>query len=291
MPVAEVREFSRLFTQRIGALDDHFLGRDRPLGQARFLYEIGPAGAAVGDLRARLGLDSGYASRLVQSLAADGLVAARPDPADGRRRLVELTARGRREWQMLDQLSDEQVDAILQPLGERRAAELGDLLGRARRLLVAATATFDPTDARSASARLAMSSYFAELDDRFDGGFEPGDALEADAPHFDPPDGSFVLVRSDDDVIGCGGLLTLEPGIGEIKRMWIDPRYRGLGLARRLLHDLEERGGRLGHRIVRLDTNAVLLEAIAMYRSSGYRPIARYCDNPYAHHWFEKPLA
>jgi GNAT superfamily N-acetyltransferase len=135
-----------------------------------------------------------------------------------------------------------------------------------------------------------MSAYFDELDERFDGGFDPGDALTADAPRFDPPDGTFVLVVSDEEVVGCGGVQTLEPGIGEIKRMWIAPRFRGLGLAGRLLGDLEERTREIGHNIVRLDTNSVLVEAVAMYGSAGYRAIDRYCDNPYAHHWFEKSL-
>lgn len=290
MRPAGVREFSRLFTQRIDALDEHFLGRDRPLGQVRLLYEIGRRGSSIGELRSRLGLDSGYTSRLLGSLATDGLVETRPDPLDRRRRIVELTADGEREWALLDQLSDEQVDDILQPLGERRAAELTELLTRAGRLIAAATVTFELIDARGPAARSAMSAYFTELDHRFDGGFDPGDALSADAAHFDPPQGSFIVVRSGDDTIGCGGLLTLEPEIGEIKRMWIDPRWRGLGLASRLLADLEERSRKMGHRLVRLDTNKVLIDAIAMYRSAGYGAIPQYCENPYAHHWFEKSL-
>lgn len=290
MSVEVVRAFSRSFTRQIGALDDHFLGRDRPLGEARLLYEIGPHGAAVGDLRRHLGLDSGYTSRLLGSLTADGLVETRADPADRRRRLVELTPSGRREWDVLDRLSDEQVEAILEPLGDHRATELAGLLERAGRLLAAATATFDAVDAREPTAQIAMSAYFAELDERFDGGFDAGDALTAEAHHFDPPSGTFVIVRLAGDVVGCGGILTLEPGIGEIKRMWVAPEARGLGLARRLLVDLEERSRQLRHHTIRLDTNSVLLEAIAMYESSGYHAISRYCDNPYAHRWFEKSL-
>ena len=67
--IAEVRRFQRLVTKRAGALEDHFLGRDRPLGESRVLYEIGTRGADLRELRERLELDSGYLSRLVQSLA------------------------------------------------------------------------------------------------------------------------------------------------------------------------------------------------------------------------------
>ncbi|MDX2381994.1 MAG: helix-turn-helix domain-containing GNAT family N-acetyltransferase [Acidimicrobiia bacterium] len=288
--MASIREFSRLFTQHIGALDGHFLGRDRPLGEARLLYEIGGEGTTVAELRSRLGLDSGYTSRLLRSLTNDGLVTTRADPNDRRRRIVDLTVEGEREWEVLDRLSDAQVGAMLELLGERRAVELGELLTRAGKLIGSATVTFDSIDPLTRTAQQAMSRYFAELHDRFDGGFDPGDALSADPEHFDPPAGEFVVGRSGEVVIGCGGLLTLEPGIGEIKRMWIDPAWRGLGLARRLLGDLERRSSGMGHRVVRLDTNAVLVEAITMYESAGYLPISRYCENPYAHRWFEKSL-
>src|SRR5215207_977695 len=80
--VAQVRRFNRVVTQRVGALDDRFLARDRPLGEARLLWEIGPAGTEVRALRARLELDSGYVSRLLRNLEAAGLVAVGPDPSD-----------------------------------------------------------------------------------------------------------------------------------------------------------------------------------------------------------------
>src|SRR2546423_15703972 len=95
--VAQVRRFNRLVTQRIGALDDHFLGRDRPLGASRLLYEIGPKGADLRDLRRHLGLDAGYVSRLAKALAREGLVRLSPGSGDQRVRKARLTALGRRE--------------------------------------------------------------------------------------------------------------------------------------------------------------------------------------------------
>jgi DNA-binding MarR family transcriptional regulator len=89
--IAQVRRFNRLVTQRAGALDDHFLGRDRPLGQSRVLYEIGSGGANLRDLRARLALDSGYLTRVVQSLASAGLVTISAGPEDERVRRAQLT--------------------------------------------------------------------------------------------------------------------------------------------------------------------------------------------------------
>lgn len=90
--------------------------------------------------------------------------------------------------------------------------------------------------------------------------------------------------------MGCGALRAMEPGIGEIKRMWISPRARGLGIGRRLLAELERVAKQRKLRAVRLDTNESLTEALRLYRSAGYREIPRFNDNPYAHHWFEKTL-
>lgn len=72
--------------------------------------------------------------------------------------------------------------------------------------------------------------------------------------------------------------------------MWIAPEWRGLGFARRLLAELEQRASSLGYAAVLLDTNAALVEAIALYESSGYEAVERYNDNPYAERWFSKPL-
>ena len=103
--IDQVRRFNRAVTQRVGALDDAFLARGHPLGQARVLWEIGPAGRDVRDLRARLDLDSGYLSRLLRALERDGLVTVGPNEADGRIRTARLTAAGQAERAELDRRS------------------------------------------------------------------------------------------------------------------------------------------------------------------------------------------
>ena len=90
--------------------------------------------------------------------------------------------------------------------------------------------------------------------------------------------------------MACGGLHTIAPGVGELKRMWVHDDWRGAGLGTRLLRHLEGQSRALGHTIVRLDTNKALTEAIAMYERAGYRQTGRYNDNPWATHFFEKPL-
>src|SRR5215475_7734935 len=120
--IGQVRSFNRAVTQRAGALNDAFLSRGRPLGQARLLWEIGPAGCDVRLLRSRLDLDSGYLSRLLRSLENDGLVAVEQSQTDGRVRTARLTARGLAERAELDRRSDEVATSILRPLSTRQRA-------------------------------------------------------------------------------------------------------------------------------------------------------------------------
>src|ERR1700722_17812688 len=114
--IDQVRRFNRTVTQRVGALDDAFLSRGRPLGPARLLWEIGTAGADVRELRARLDLDSGYLSRMLQSLAADGLITIQPAAGDARVRTARLTTSGRAERQTLDRLAEAAAGSVLAPL-------------------------------------------------------------------------------------------------------------------------------------------------------------------------------
>src|SRR5688500_5556528 len=103
--VEQVRRFNRLVTQRAGALEDHYLARGRALGASRVLWEIA-SGCEIRHLRARLGLDSGYLSRILRSLEAEGLVTTGTSDGDGRVRMVRLTAAGRNERSLLDRRSD-----------------------------------------------------------------------------------------------------------------------------------------------------------------------------------------
>ncbi|MFC4785252.1 bifunctional helix-turn-helix transcriptional regulator/GNAT family N-acetyltransferase [Nocardioides sp. MAHUQ-72] len=289
-PYAVLRRFNRAWTQRVGVLDESFLGSGRPLGLARLLFEIGPDGAGVLTLRQRLGLDSGYLSRLLRQLADDGLVEVVPDPGDGRRRLATLTGRGLEEWQSLEDRSERLARDLVAPLSQSQRARLDEALATAELLVRAATLDLEPVAASAPEAVAAVRSYFDELDERFPGGFDPGDAWTHDAAAFSPPEGIFVVARDEDRVVGCGAVQRLAPGTAEIKRMWVHPSLRGAGLGSRLLRHLEGEAAALGYATVRLDTNDSLAEAIAMYERAGYRRIERYNDNPHAEAFFEKPL-
>ncbi|HEY6874857.1 MAG TPA: bifunctional helix-turn-helix transcriptional regulator/GNAT family N-acetyltransferase [Candidatus Dormibacteraeota bacterium] len=289
--VSHVRAFNRALGERIGALEDHFLGRARPMGESRVLWEIGEDGADVRDLRSRLGLDSGYLSRVLRSLEAARLVKVEPSRADRRMRRVRLTAAGRAERAELDRRSDEVAWSFLEPLDTRQRESLVAAMDSVERLLRASMVTFEVEDPSTRDARWCLEQYFAELNERFDAGFDPGRGISADPEELVPPAGLFVIARLRGRPVGCGALKFHGRAPTELKRMWISRDVRGLGVGRRLLADLERRTAAAGARVVRLETNRNLKEAIALYRSSGYREVAAFNDEPYAHHWFEKRLS
>jgi DNA-binding MarR family transcriptional regulator len=288
--VEQVRSFNRLVTQRVGALDDHYLSRGRSLGESRLLWEIGLEGCDVRRLRARLGLDSGYLSRLLRSLEADGLVTVEPNEHDRRVRTARLTTAGRAERRILDRRSDELAHSMLASLSETRRRRLVAAMAEVEQLLTAALVEFAIVDPGRREARHCLRAYFAELDRRFEAGFALGSDLSAELRGFRPPAGLFLLATLRGEPVGCGGLRLHGSDAAEVKRMWVAESARGLGIGRRLLVELEQHAAAKGARSVRLETNGVLTEAIGLYRSAGYREVDAFNDEPYAHHWFEKRL-
>ena len=289
--VATVRRFSRVVTQRLGVLNDDYLARPRPLGASRVLYEIGEEGADARALRGRLGLDSGYLSRLLRRLEDEHLVTVEHDADDRRVRVVRLTEAGRAERAELDRRSDELARTLLDHLDESRRAHLIEAMATVERLLTAQLVEIAPEDPTSEAARSCLRSYFAELDARFDDGFDPDLSIRAEADDLVPPAGLLLVAWLDGDPVGCGALKFHGREPAEIKRMWVSPAVRGLSLGRRMLRELEHAAAEAGATAVRLETNQRLAEAIALYRSAGYREVAAFNDEAYAHHWFEKMLA
>lgn len=287
--IAGIRSFSRSVAERVGTVTDQFLGRGRPYGESRVLWEIG-GGTDVRDLRFRLGLDSGYLARVLGSLEAAGLIGVRTNPNDRRVRRVHLTAAGRRERAELERRSDEKAKSLLEPLSAKQRAELVAAMSTVERLLQASMVVLAVEDPQTADARWCIDQYFAELNERFESGFDPRRSIPADAHELTPPAGALMIARLRGRPIGCGALKFHGRKPAELKRMWVAPEARGLGIGRRLLTELERHARRQGVRTLRLETNGSLTEAIALYRSSGYREVPAFNDEPYAQHWFEKEL-
>lgn len=288
--VEQVRRFNRVVTERVGALNDRFLGRDRPVGEARLLWEIGSEGCELRLLRARLGLDSGYLSRLLAALETAGFVEVTAVPSDRRIRVARLTRAGARERRTLDKRSDKLAAALLDALTPDEQERLVKAMREVERLLMIASLEIRPVDPASPDARYCLAEYVAELNRRSTRRFDPTVGATAHPHEVRPPAGQFFVIYLHDEPIGCGAVKHHRDAPAEIKRMWVAPRTRGLGLGRRLLETLEECARTAGAELARIETSAVLGEAIALYTSSGWREVPPFNDEPFADHWFEKAL-
>lgn len=287
-PIARFRRFSRAVTREVGALDTSFLGRGRPLGAARVLNAIGHGRVDVASLRDYLALDSGLMSRLLRGLEEEGLVRTLPHPDDARRRLAVLTEAGRVEFDAYEELSNAQAAALLARHPHREALlDAMDLIASA---LGRGHIQFEEADPRHEAARDCLGAYYAELARRFDGGFDVHLSRDPEAADMIRPRGAFILALSDGLPLGCVGLKGNGGTMGEIKRLWVAPAARGLGLAKDLMARAEAAARDLSMRTLRLDTNSALPEAVRLYRATGWREIARFNDDPYPDLFFEKTL-
>ena len=142
------------------------------------------------------------------------------------------------------------------------------------------------------AARALFEQYLALIRERSGiEDFAPVERIFASEDVFSAPEGAWLVAYLDGEPVGCGGLRTLAPGVGEIKRMFVTAPARGHGLGRRLLRTLESRAAAAGHERVRLLTTPMLREACAMYAAEGYVEIERVerGDAP-LEIWLEKRL-
>lgn len=287
--IPTIRRFNRTYTQRIGVLDESYLGTGRPLNVSRLLFEIGQSGATtLRELRQRLDLDSGYLTRLVSHLGREGLVRVTPDASDRRRRIVDLTKRGRAAVAELDDRSETLASRLVEPLTLRQQQRLEEALATADLLVRASTVRLREVGPDDPAGQAAIQQYYTELRERFPSGFDPGTSLHAE------PGSHYFVATSDGEPVAYGGFRPTTTGrrrpAAEIKRMWVHRAWRGAGLGSRMLRHLESFAQSHGFTRIVLDTNGTLDEAIALYDRAGYRRIERYNANPYAELFFEKRL-
>src|SRR3954447_22949882 len=175
------------------------------------------------------------------------------------------------------------------------------------RLLTAAMVEIADVDPEHPDARFCIRSYFAELERRSGAPFDPLVGSTAEPDELRSPSAALVVRPAEPgergprggevvvpclraEPVGCGALKHTAPQTTDIKRMWLAESARGLGLGRRLLHELEQRAEGARGPTVRLETSDLLHEAIALYRSAGYEEVPAFNAEPFAHHWFAKHL-
>ena len=205
-------------------------------------------------------------------------------------RRIFLTKTGLAERAELERRSDELATNILESVSDQQRSVLTAAMRQVEQLLRASMITFGVEPPSTPDARWCFDRYFAELKSRFDGGFDPGLSNSAYPEELTPPSGLLILGRLQGRPVGCGALKFHKKEPAELKRMWIAESARGFGVGRRLLAELERHARNAGVKVLRLETNRALYEAIRLYRRSGYIEVEAFNAEPYAHHWFEKQL-
>ena len=288
-PISRLRRFNRAVVREAGALDTSFMGRGRPLGAARVLHLVRPEGTDVAMIRAKLGLDSGLMSRFLRALEREHLILTETDPADRRRSIARLTPEGQAEVAAYLAIIHDQASHILTRAGAR-ADEVLTAMDLIATILNRDQVEFRPTDPDAPEAQDCQRAYFAALEARVPHAHAKDFPLpDPDADSYRPPLGLFLIAWSDEMPVACVALKRLDATTGEVKRLWVAASARGQGLARRLMHAIEAEARAMNLRTLKLETNRVLTEAVALYRSTGWADTAPFTDIP-ADTWLAKAL-
>jgi DNA-binding MarR family transcriptional regulator/GNAT superfamily N-acetyltransferase len=275
-----LRAFNRFYTQHIGVLNDRYLGQDRPLAEARLLFEIGPRGTTVRELRQRLGLDSGYLSRLLRSLQSAGLIETAADLADGRARTARPTPMGRAELAEMNRRADADTSRVLEGLEPSERQELLGALATIERLLrrssLAADVTIRPALANDADAVAAvLAQVFADQRTQFTAeaydASTPPAAVIAERISTDP----VWVAEQQARIVGTVSAAHRSPALW-IRSLAVMPQARGARLGTRLLTEAQRYALDHGFDRMELDTTPFQTSAAMLYERFGFQPGHRH---------------
>lgn len=286
-PIARLRRFNRAVVREAGANDSSFLGRGRPLGVARVLYMVRKDGTDVAQIRAKLGLDSGLLSRFLRALERDHLIETTADPADRRRSIARLTPAGETEVAAYLDIIHAQASRTLSRAGSR-AEEVLAAMDMIASLLNRDQVEISPCDPDAPAAQACFAAYSALLAKQVFGDYVTKSRFP-EASSFLPPHGRLFVAWSDEMPVGCVGLRLLDERTGELKRLWVADHARGQGLGRRLMTVIEGEARNMGLATLKLETNSILTEALALYQVTGWMPTTPFTDPP-ADIWLAKAL-
>jgi DNA-binding MarR family transcriptional regulator/N-acetylglutamate synthase-like GNAT family acetyltransferase len=277
--VGAVRRFNRFWTRQIGVLREGYLESSFSLTEVRVLYELAHREeTTASELGEELGLDAGYLSRVLRGFEKHGLIHKRPSEADGRRRLLRLTERGREAFAPLDARSRNDIGAML---GSLPVAEQERLVEAMRTIEELLSARPDP-----AVPYLLRPPWpgdmgwvvhrHGDLYAREYGWDERFEALVAEIvaqfiQQYDPRRERCWIAERDDEIVGCVFLVRESEEIAKLRLLLVEPKARGLGIGSRLVEECIRFARQAGYRKITLWTNDVLSSARRIYEGMGFR--------------------
>lgn len=291
--VEAVRSFNRFFTRQIGVLQEGLLHTPYSLTEARILFELGRRGSLTAtDLSGELGLDPGYLSRILAGLEKRGVLERSRSEADGRRRLLSLTAEGEEAFALLDARSREEVSEMLGELSEGDQHRLLEAMKTIEGILTDSFKYSEPFILRGPEpgdmgwiAHRHGALYAREYgwDERFE-------ALVAQivadfVNDHDPDKERCWIAEMDGEIVGSVFLVRRDEEVAKLRLLLVEPKARGLGLGSRLVEECIRFARRKGYKKITLWTNSVLDAARHIYEEKGFTLI-----DEEEHHSFGKDL-
>jgi DNA-binding MarR family transcriptional regulator/N-acetylglutamate synthase-like GNAT family acetyltransferase len=289
--VGEVRHFNRFWTRQIGVLREGYLESPFSLTEVRVLYELAHREeTTASELGEELGLDAGYLSRILRGFEKDGLIRKRPSEADGRRRLLRLTERGREAFAPLDARSRSEIGAMLGGMsiaGQERLVKAmraieGLLSVRPDPMVPYLLRSHQPGDMGWVVHRHGVL-YAREYgwDERFE-------ALVAEIvarfiQHYDPRVERCWIAERDGEVVGCVFLVRESEEIAKLRLLLVEPEARGLGIGSRLVEECIRFARQAGYLKITLWTNDVLTSARRIYESMGFQLVHEKPHHSFGH--------
>ena len=288
--IAAIRRVNRVYTRKIGVLEQQLLESPYSLTEARVLFELAhrdePTAKEIG---AQLDLDPGYLSRIVQAFREKGLVTRKPVPSDRRQFRLALTTKGRLAFGRLNRSSHDEVGVMLEKLPGGGEERLVAAMTTIERLLddeaprpEVTLRTHRPGDmgwvvqqhgalyAREFGWDISFEGLCAEIAAQF-------------LKNFDPARERCWIAEIDGQQVGSVFLVKHTDEVAKIRLLLIDPAGRGLGIGKRLVDECIAFARSCGYRKITLWTQSMLLAARGIYQKAGFVHVATEPHHSFGH--------
>jgi DNA-binding MarR family transcriptional regulator/N-acetylglutamate synthase-like GNAT family acetyltransferase len=289
--VRAVRRFNRTFTRQIGVLREGLLHTPYSLTEARIIFELAQRDDLTAtDLCRELGLDAGYLSRILARLEQHGLLEKMRSEADGRQRLLRLTAEGQDAFRVLDQRSRDEVADMLSELSERDQHRLLDAMETIedvfdKGLKYAEPFVLRPHEPGDLGWVVHRHGALYAQEYGWDAQFEALVArIVADfITTFDPDRDRCWIAEMEGEIVGSVFVVHQSDTVAKLRLLLVEPKARGLGLGTRLVEECMRFARRRGYRTLMLWTNSVLVEARHLYEKAGFQLVAQEPHQSFGH--------